>query len=806
MTIERHSTNKTEFRWQDHSSWARESVHRLLKSRSANIYKKILTELPKNPISISDSSITMCAAFAISTLEALASGLGTALKPQEKNSIVERSLNILTEIETRPDFKLSKNLYQSLFQYLEKIEKQESSFAPLWTWFLIEDKNLVDLKSHLYLKNSPLPNGFDCQHLIDLIYSNEPFLAWKEIKNSRRKANIQHLEEILYLELVTLGLFADSEMIKSEIRKSHFSQNGIASHGFCFLYLMLMIRGDFNWIEDRTLFRPMESLVSNAKEDVKQILGPLVRLCHRKSKSTLSKHLQIRNIITQISRLQQSEQQLACIAALHSIARRERWSSISQRLHQFFQALSLNISSGLTDNLWRFASVSDNKSSQRFLPGVASSVPFSKIARTVETTSITFRLTSLLGYRRLAKIVAGQSHTISLSEKEIEKILTILIPYFSKMKGPLMKLGQTLSYTHFGLPPHLLDRLKSLQSESTPLDFEIIFKEIQKNEKLNSQIVSMESFPIGVGSLGQVHRAKLKDGRQVVVKVKFPNIEKIIQEDLEILRSVIGLAEMIVPRLRLKPYIAELHHQLSLECDYAREAQSQMLHRAKMSPILKSLYIPEVYPDLCSDRILVSEYMGGMKLEEACRSGTQAQKDLWGKTLVEYTVAACRDGHFNSDPHPGNLLFQEDKLIYFDFGSVCEWKSNVTDSWNYLIMSCLIGKPELVLKAFAGFQNTGITNRNAQSLASALQNPVPGSWTTPGRQTLSSASLKKQMMALANVTSSTKNGINMPKELLFGTRVYFGHLSIVISLESQADWLELANQVMKPWSDQNLPT
>jgi hypothetical protein len=128
-------------------------------------------------------------------------------------------------------------------------------------------------------------------------------------------------------------------------------------------------------------FPSMESLVFRTKDNIKQILGLLVQVSQSKSKSSLSKQLQIRNILTQISHLQQNEQQLVCISALHSIARRERCSPLRQRLHQFYQNLCINVSQGLTNNLWRLINVSEDKTNQRLLSGVASSVPSSKIAR-----------------------------------------------------------------------------------------------------------------------------------------------------------------------------------------------------------------------------------------------------------------------------------------------------------------------------------------------------------------------------------------------------------------------------------------
>lgn len=119
-------------------------------------------------------------------------------------------------------------------------------------------------------------------------------------------------------------------------------------------------------------------------------------------------------------------------------------------------------------------------------------------------------------------------------------------------------------------------------------------------------------------------------------------------------------------------------------------------------------------------------------------------------------------------------------------------------------MSCLLGDPKLILKAFDSFSNTGINQKNASDLVAVLQNSMPGSWTYPEIQRLHADAIKKQMEELSNLTNRKRSSIKIPTEFLLGMRVYFGHLSVVSSLGSIANWSELAHKTMEPWSSQKV--
>lgn len=802
--IESRLISHSEIPWKIHSVWARETIQQHLNMNSNRLNKSLLAELPKEPSRLSLSSIAMCTAFSYQLIEILASNKFESLNINEKELLIVRCISILLEAENRSKSVLSKKNIQDLLLFLESIETIQKPEVPLWAYILNDSNQLVESYiDSLFSKISVSfgVNNFENSKILEQIFSNEPFLAWKEIKKYSQKNFRSDFSLSHYFEVLSFGLFADPEMIKTVIRRSYKKNRSFEIHSMQFLFLILLARGDYQWLEDKTIFQPLQKRISHSDIILDKILRKILLLTTSKIESRFYKNILIKNILELILKLNKWEELLLCIGALHSFLRRNRFSLPSTKLSQLYNFFSEQLSKGVTTNLWDLLNGTDSNY-KNSIQNASSIIPSSRIARTIEATSVTFKLTKLIGPRRLSKIITGNMQAVLLSEKEIDNLISIVVPYFSKIKGPLMKVGQTLSYTHFGLPHHHFEKLKSLQSDSEPLEFEIIFDLIKSNNKLISEIINIDTYPIGVGSIGQVHRAKLKDGRIVAIKVKFPDIEKIIQEDFQILRLITSMFELLNPSYQFKSFIDELERQLMLECDYNREGKSQLQHRSNMV-FIESLYIPNIYLDLSNESILVSEFVEGMKFDEACRSGTQTQKDLWGKALVQYTVTACRQGHFNSDPHPGNLLFQKDRLVYLDFGSVREWNTKITDSWNYLIMSCLLGDPGLIYKAFDGFSNTRITQKNASDLVEILQNLMPGCWTYPGVQSLHADAIKKQMKNLSDLSNAKQSSIKIPKEFLFGTRVYFGHLSVVCSLGSVANWNELAHKTMEPWVVQN---
>ena len=242
--------------------------------------------------------------------------------------------------------------------------------------------------------------------------------------------------------------------------------------------------------------------------------------------------------------------------------------------------------------------------------------------------------------------------------------------------GPtFIKLGQLLSTRPDFIPAEYLAELTKLQDNVPPFTFaeveEIFFAETAK--KPQELYYRFEEEPIAAASIGQVHRATLKDGRDVVVKVQRPDIEQIVAVDLEILAHLATLAEMYfegVQGHRPAAIVEEFAHTLESEIDYTVEL-SNIQRFASQFAGNPAIHVPDVYRELSSQRILTMENIKGIK---ASRVESLREKGLDLVLLAERGSNLMMEqifvhGFFHADPHPGNIFILPDNVICFiDFG------------------------------------------------------------------------------------------------------------------------------------------
>jgi predicted unusual protein kinase regulating ubiquinone biosynthesis (AarF/ABC1/UbiB family) len=251
-----------------------------------------------------------------------------------------------------------------------------------------------------------------------------------------------------------------------------------------------------------------------------------------------------------------------------------------------------------------------------------------------------------------------------------------LVKLFSGMRGAAMKVGQTLSAIDLGLVdeevrPQFQEILATLQHQAEPVSFKAIRKVIEEDlgEKLSTAFSDFQEEPIAAASIGQVHRAVLRDdGREVAVKVQYPGIAEAIHADLQNLRLGLKLLSMIAPGIDTGEIAAEIRERITEELDYELEADN---HR-KMARVYRGhpfVFVPDVITSLSRERVLVSEYVDGERFA-AARGYGQAERDRLGEILVRFYVnGPLRHRLLNGDPHPGNSLFLPDgRVAFIDFG------------------------------------------------------------------------------------------------------------------------------------------
>jgi ubiquinone biosynthesis protein len=248
-----------------------------------------------------------------------------------------------------------------------------------------------------------------------------------------------------------------------------------------------------------------------------------------------------------------------------------------------------------------------------------------------------------------------------------------------RLGGLLVKAGQFAGARPDLVPEPFTRWLAPLQDRVPAHPFRVV-REVLKSElgaEPEDAFAKLWRRPVASASLAQVHRAQLRDGRDVAVKVQRPEVAALVGADLRNLRSAIGVLERFEGRLGLAELLDHLEDAIPRELDFTREAAAAGRLRAEMAP-LERIVIPAVVPELCTRRVLVTEYVPGIRIADRRRL---ARAGIDGRELVARLVEACARqilvrGFFHADPHPGNLLAVAAKdgarLAFVDFGLVEE--------------------------------------------------------------------------------------------------------------------------------------
>ena len=246
----------------------------------------------------------------------------------------------------------------------------------------------------------------------------------------------------------------------------------------------------------------------------------------------------------------------------------------------------------------------------------------------------------------------------------------------SELGPTFIKFGQILSTRPDVIGVELADELSKLQDAAPANPFPEIATAIEDElgQPLGELFVDFEEEPIASASIGQVHRARLKNGDWVVVKVRHPGIEEIIRRDLDILTGLAPWAEK-VPELvnyRPKATIAEFQRVLRRELDFGREERNlqQFGHMFAGNPTVR---IPRCYTELSTSRVLTMEYLEGVKLShtEKIEEAGFDKAEIARRGADLYLKMIFAHGFYHADPHPGNLVVMPGNVIgLMDFGMV----------------------------------------------------------------------------------------------------------------------------------------
>lgn len=269
-----------------------------------------------------------------------------------------------------------------------------------------------------------------------------------------------------------------------------------------------------------------------------------------------------------------------------------------------------------------------------------------------------------------------------------------------KMGPTFVKLGQILSSRADLLPEAYLKALSRLQDNVKPFPYEEVEEVITRElgARISKAFGSFDHEPLAAASLGQVHRATMRDGRQVVVKIQRPGIRQMIAEDMEALQEIVSLMALtrFGRQYQIHRIFDEFKHTLVQELDYQREASNLVAIGANLAEFNR-IFIPQPIQSYCTPNVLTMDYVEGRKITSMT---PLSRLDVDGRVLADqlfhcYLKQVLVDGVFHADPHPGNVFLTTDhRIALLDLGMVGRTTPHMQEQLIKLLVSVSEGNSD----------------------------------------------------------------------------------------------------------------
>jgi predicted unusual protein kinase regulating ubiquinone biosynthesis (AarF/ABC1/UbiB family) len=430
-------------------------------------------------------------------------------------------------------------------------------------------------------------------------------------------------------------------------------------------------------------------------------------------------------------------------------------------------------------------------------------IPRRTAARTAKLASLPLGVAGRAAAGWGRRLVGGNSDELSaqLMAKSAEQLFAVL----GELKGGAMKFGQALSVFEAAIPDEYAapfrESLVKLQSAAPPMstpDMQRMLAE-QFGRGWRSRFREFDEKPAAAASIGQVHRAVWRDGREVAVKVQYPGAEEALRSDLRQLSRMSRVLQPLVPGLEIKPLIAELRDRMEEELDYRDEANNQRTFAAAFEgdALVK---VPRVVAS--APRALVTEWVSGRKLSEVIRAGTQEERDSVAVLLAEFLYSTpTRVGLLHADPHPGNFqVLPDGRLMVTDYGAVARLPSGMPRPLTMMTKLAFENRPDDLLQLLRdeGFlrPDSPLPAEEAVAYLAPFTEPLRTESFHFNRRWLQGQA--ERVGDLRSPQFNTGRELNLPPQYLLIHRVTMGTLGVLCQLDAHVPLRAIVHR-WAPW-------
>lgn len=418
------------------------------------------------------------------------------------------------------------------------------------------------------------------------------------------------------------------------------------------------------------------------------------------------------------------------------------------------------------------------------------------LRRRFVTTGLSVRVGAGYGASRVRRALARGDRKTEIADDFAASTAARAAEVLGDLKGVTMKMGQILSFAAVGMPEVAQRSFAALQSDAPPMpegDAEAAVERAFRRP-VSKLFAEWNPRPIAAASIGQVHRARLHDGRDVAVKVQYPGVANAIETDLvDQARFAKLLGRVAMRGFDADTFARELRLRILEEIDYTNEAEQQRTFAERFAdhPVFR---VPKVIPEFSNRVVLTSDWAQGERWTAFMDHADQVERDRVGEILARFSFAGTRRyRHFNADPNPGNYLVDPHArfVTFLDFG-LAKRVSVEQDRSLWLLVDSMLdhrSPDEVVAGSIEGGYLKPEHGLDAELLLRFFY--LTGDFYERHPFTVTTdwfRDVAQQSFMFAGEFAPIRNKLNTQADFFLRDRVHWGLLSILAQLNATADW------------------
>ncbi|MEJ2375554.1 MAG: AarF/UbiB family protein [Pseudolabrys sp.] len=384
------------------------------------------------------------------------------------------------------------------------------------------------------------------------------------------------------------------------------------------------------------------------------------------------------------------------------------------------------------------------------------------------------------------------------------------------LKGPIMKVAQLLATIPDALPPEYANELIKLQSQAPPMGWAFVKRRMsaELGPDWQKKFAAFEHHPAAAASLGQVHKARARDGTELACKLQYPDMQSAVEADLSQLQILFSLRKRFDPAIDTSEIAVEIAARLREELDYIREAKNVKLY-SRMLDGQSAIRVPRVWPELSSRRLLTLDWLEGSRMLEHKEDPLETRNRLASAMFTAWWLPFARFGVIHGDPHLGNYsVFEEGDedsprkttaagINLLDYGCIRIFPESFVGGVVDLYRGLLNGDDERVVHAYEtwGFKRLNRPIIDALNIwARFIYGPLLNDRVRSIADGVSPAEYGRKEAFRVHRALKELGPVTVPREFVFMDRAAVGLGAVFLHLAAELNFHRLFNEAIEDFS------